>query len=292
MTASCPVCRHDQAGKSLRKGGWNYAICAKCGHGWLNPLPSAAELAEVYTSAYFQESDNGGYSDYVGDEPLHRLNAADRLRRLQALVQPPGKLLDIGCAAGFFLDEARTQGWEVTGQDCSPWAKEYVAKRFGFPWVSDLESFAAEHAGDFSAVTLFQVLEHMPDPAAVLRQIHALLAPRGALLIETWNRESLIARLSGSFWQQVTPPSVLQLFSNRSLQQLLEDCGFQKVAIRGSGKRVSAGFVGNLLVHKYPFLKPLQACYPEWLGVHRLSAIYALGDLVTASAQCAGEEQC
>src|SRR5262249_36404199 len=81
-------------------------------------MPSAAELARLYDDpAYFRDADSG-YGDYLSAENSHRRMAARRLRWI-GRYQAPGRLLDVGCAAGFFIDEARQRGWEVAGIEIS-----------------------------------------------------------------------------------------------------------------------------------------------------------------------------
>ena len=74
-----------------------------------------------------------------------------------------------------------------------------------------------------------QVLEHLVDPLGALRAVHRSLRPEGHLRIETWDRSSLVARLLGARWQQVTPPSVLWLFRGDDLAAVLGAAGFADV---------------------------------------------------------------
>jgi len=83
---------------------------------YVNPRPDPMELYALYGETYFHNDQSGvvGYTNYLKDEPNIRRTFAGRLKRLSQVVQP-GKLLDVGCAAGFFLDEARKIGWQVQG---------------------------------------------------------------------------------------------------------------------------------------------------------------------------------
>jgi SAM-dependent methyltransferase len=242
-------------------------------------------MAAFYDERYFVASDRGGYDDYLRDEALHRLNARDRLKRLRQAGATSGRLLDIGCAAGFFLDEARQAGWEVMGVDCSPWARQQGQERLGLTIHASVADAVRSDLRPFTAVTWFQVLEHVADPGAALREARAALAPEGVIVIETWDRESFVARVAGRHWQQVTPPSVLHLFSRRSALRLAGDCGYAGAAVRCNGKRVSAGFVGQLLRQKYPRLLAPVGWATSLPGVRDISAVYALGDLVTLTAR-------
>src|SRR5690242_16385506 len=98
-------------------------------------MPSAAELTDIYDAGYFrddpEEPDREGYADYRGDEPAHRRNARRRLQLLASLGSDRGRLLDIGCAAGFFVSEAEQSGWHAEGIDVAEgmveWGQENVS---------------------------------------------------------------------------------------------------------------------------------------------------------------------
>ncbi|ADB16198.1 Methyltransferase type 11 [Pirellula staleyi DSM 6068] len=268
-----------------QREAWSYVVCRQCGHGQLSPIPSADELREFYEASYFEASSSGGYANYVADEPLHRLNSGGRLKRLARAGVSGGKLLDIGCAAGFFLDEARKAGFSVVGQDVSRWARHFARDTLGLEVVSSVDEILPAQRASFRCVTLFQLLEHDPDPRALLHKVHALLQPGGVLVVETWRRDSLIARLFGRYWQQLSPPSVIHLFSQKSALALAAETGFTDIKLQSSSKTVSAPFVGNLLAKKHPFLfTPLAWLTSRW-PMKYVSAPYALGDLVTMTAR-------
>jgi 2-polyprenyl-3-methyl-5-hydroxy-6-metoxy-1,4-benzoquinol methylase len=125
---------------------------------------------------------------------IARANAG-RLKCLARAGAHGGRLVDVGCATGFFLDEAREAGWKVAGVDCSPWARSMAARQLGLETFESLTEARENAAAPFQAVTLFQVLEHLADPAEALREVAAALEPGGTLVVETWDRESLVARL-------------------------------------------------------------------------------------------------
>lgn len=277
---SCPSCRGNQITPLFIKNGYRYVACSSCGCASLDPLPP--DLASLYGQDYFRDSNSGGYLDYEGDEPLHRDNARRRLEQIRRL-RPgaPGALLDVGCAVGFFLEHAQRSGWSVAGVDVSAWARERMRERFGIPAQPTL---FAEPSSSFDVITMFQVLEHMPDPGTALAQAHRCLRPNGTLVIETWDRSSPVARLFGKHWQQVTPPSVVHLFTRKSLHALLERCGFKVTGWHRTRKSVSVGFIGNLLAQKHPRLLGPVAPILQSAWLNKRALLYGLGDLVTLSA--------
>jgi SAM-dependent methyltransferase len=270
----------------LERDGYRYARCRTCGVVRLDPLPGRSELERTFDRGYFVGGDRGGYLDYARDEPIHRENARARLRWIEA-ARPgaPGRLLDIGCALGFFLDEARRAGWDVAGAELSAWAGEQARQRFGLDVVREPASKLAREAGSYDVVAFFQVLEHLSDPYGALDVARRLLRPGGLLIVETWDRASLVARLSGPHWQQVSPPSVLYLFDRGTLRAALEDAGFEDVRIRRASKGVRLDFVLSLLEGKHPRLAGPPAAIARRLGLAEKSFRYSLGDLVTVTGR-------
>ena len=105
--ALCLICNGTQLNEKFAQGQWRYVVCAACGHARLSPLPEPEVLQLFYEEAYFIDSETGGYANYLQDETLHRMNAKARLACLARAGGQGGKLLDVGCATGFFLDEDR-----------------------------------------------------------------------------------------------------------------------------------------------------------------------------------------
>jgi SAM-dependent methyltransferase len=195
----------------------------------------------------------------------------------------PGRLVDVGSAFGFFLDEARSAGWRVFGVDVSAAARSTASDRFGLETFPDLESFAEGATAKVDVVTFFQSLEHMVHPDHALERARSVLTQHGGVVIETWNRSSPAARVLGSHWHQVTPPSVIHLFNRRSLAALLEGSGFSIRTIRATTKYVSLGAVSNLLAEKYPAARGLLGPITDGPGT-RLRVRYGFGDLITIVA--------
>src|SRR5919198_1321189 len=159
----CNVCGAEvdrDRDRRWRKDGHDVLRCPSCGTHFRADLPSPDDLREIYGPAYFSasagETGGQGYADYLGEEANHRLNAVARLGLLE---RRPGRLLDVGCAAGFFLDEARKRGWTVQGVELAPAMAEHARGRLGLD--VRVGSFAdADLEPRFDAVTLWDYIEH------------------------------------------------------------------------------------------------------------------------------------
>ncbi len=215
---TCPACGaddwrpwHDVRGVDGR--AYSYRRCARCRLGRLERPPGAGDLTGWYDEGYFVGGgERGGYLDYAGEEAAHRANARARMDRVDAaagLPDPPGRsgrrvFVEIGCATGETLDEARARGWTTYGVELSEWAAA-VSRARGHVVVGSVADLP-DQVRSVAAVGLFQVLEHLPDPAAVVAELGRRMAPGGVLVCETWDAGSRVARAFGRRWQQLSAP--------------------------------------------------------------------------------------
>lgn len=291
MNTPCALCGAADTRPWLSKGEWRYRSCAACSAVWLDPLPGDAWAADFYDHAYFEGGGRGGYRDYLADAAQHEANARARVALAGRFgAAPPGLWIDVGCAAGYTLVEAREAGFGVRGVDVSPWARAVARERFALDVLASLDELQRTRPGQASVLTMFQVLEHLPAPLTALKQARACLRPGGLLVVETWDRASRAARLFGKRWQQITPPSVAWLFDRTSLGYALAQAGFELSAIVPTSKAVSVGWACGLLAEKAPGpLAPmLSRLAAGRLG--RMSVNYRLGDLITVVAIADGRK--
>jgi SAM-dependent methyltransferase len=181
------------------------------------------DVASLYEDA---ESDA-----YEAEEQGQRATARANLERIERFAR--GRLLDYGCWVGFLASEAGRRGWLVTGVEPSRWAAERARSR-GVDVVEDPE-------GPFDAIAMGDVIEHLPDPGAVLDQLAALLAPGGVIWIATPDAGSRVARMLGRRWWSVIPTH-LHLFTRRSLTRLLERHGFEVLETTTAPKTFTVGY--------------------------------------------------
>jgi SAM-dependent methyltransferase len=209
------------------------ARCETCGHMQLDPMPDEAVLEHAYAVA---ESD-----DYVGEEAGQRATAKRALALLETHAQRPGALLDLGCWVGFLLAEARDRGWDTLGVEPSRFAAEYARKRLALNVVTGELLSTPLPERSFSAVTMGDVIEHLPDPGAALGRIHDLLEPGGLLWLALPDSGSLLARALGRRWWSVLPTHV-QYFTRDSLRLLLARHGFTVLDLKTAPKVFSVAY--------------------------------------------------
>ena len=143
-----------------------------------------------------------------------------------------GRLLDFGCGGGAFLKTMADRGWQVTGLDASVGAAKSVQEDLGLTVLTGSLPHPELMPGSFDVVTMWQSLEHVHRPLAVLREAYQLLVPGGRLIVATPNIESLPFYWFGSSWFGLDLPRHLTHFTPKSLREMLETTGFRVGTVR------------------------------------------------------------
>lgn len=217
----------------FRKGGFDLVQCGDCGLAFVANPPSDEDVAAFYDGA-------GEYHNELLD-PAHpgfrRMRGVARQHLSVLLKSVPGPrgltLLDIGCSNGLFLAEARAAGFSARGVELSPVTGGFARTHFGLDVHTGSWRDAGIAEGSLDVITLFDVIEHMPDPLAELRGIRKLLKRGGLLLQSTPNIDGLFPRVSQPFaglldyWPHPEPPHHLYQFSVRTLSELTAKAGFE-----------------------------------------------------------------
>jgi SAM-dependent methyltransferase len=213
----------------------------------VEPPACARHVERVYIDDYFFGG-GAGYPDYLSEAAL--LRAAGRgYARLLGRYVAPGRILDIGAAAGFHLKGFEDCGWRGTGIEPNATMARYANRETGVRVLPGaIEQLELDQA--FDAVSLIQVIGHLRDPRQVMRIVASSVRPGGLVLVEAWNRRSLTARVLGRCWHEYSPPSVLHWFSIEGLVEIGQRAGLEWVGRGRPRKLLSAGHAASLLRHK------------------------------------------
>jgi SAM-dependent methyltransferase len=226
----CPLCATAGGAYFHAANGYNLVQCPQCSLIYVSPMPSDAEIEAHYQRAeYFAGSDGQGYEDYSAMKKALIPHFRRRLDTLAAHLPTSGRLLDFGCAAGYFLEMAQRDGWQVTGVELSADMAQAAATTLGVPIANNLDGIPL---ASVSALTLWEVIEHLPRPLDTLAQFHAILTPGGALMLSTPNTAHWLAQEKSSLWKSFRPPAHLLYFTPTTLELALRTAGFVDVTIR------------------------------------------------------------
>jgi SAM-dependent methyltransferase len=233
---SCNLCRRDRTRLFLATPVDTLVRCRHCGLVYVNPRPVAEETD--YEEAFFLQEYKDVYGvDYLADrENISRIARA-RLEVIERY-RPGGKLLDVGCAAGFLLDEARRRGWEPRGVEISRFASAHARQALDLDVFTGSLEAAKFPDQEFDVVVLYFVLEHLRDPLSLLQEIGRVLKPGGLLSVAVPNIAGLYFRLNQDAWiaERVRHQSHFYEFSPRTLRRMLARAGMRAVALTSEGR--------------------------------------------------------
>lgn len=256
-------------------GYWTLYRCIGCDSGYLDPRPTPQSIGRAYAGYYthsavdhplvrrkgtlrtlLHDAVHGYQNRRYG---LHRQPASKMLGRLlpcfpslrgaadaecRHLPAKAGRLLDVGCGSGHFLELAAQAGWAVEGVDFDPGAVEAARSRGLQVQLGGVEVLDGREAC-FDVITLCHVIEHLHDPGQVVRALHRLLKPGGTLWLDTPNLGSLGYEHYGRHWRDLDPPRHLVLFGRETLFDLLRQSGFEQIRQRWRGLTVFEVFAAS-----------------------------------------------
>lgn len=188
------------------------------------PKPEGADLARYYESEDYISHTDAKRSLF--EKVYHIVKSAalkNKVRLIDTFGKSKGKLLDIGAGTGDFLLTAKNAGWEVIGIEPNFKAKE-TAKQKGVGFV---ENEQAMEENTFDVITMWHVLEHVPDVKKQISELHRLIKPDGTVLIAVPNFNSFDAKYYGSFWAAYDVPRHLTHFSKTAIKTLFEEQEFR-----------------------------------------------------------------
>lgn len=252
----CNLCGSSERQPFCPENGLGLVQCQQCGLVYVSPRPDSTELYALYGETYFHNNESGvvGYTDYIADEQNIRQTSNRRLKHLEQFVKP-GQMLDVGCATGFFIDEAKKRGWQVQGLDVSSFAVEYAREHFGLDVRHGSFTELEYPQAAYDLVSLWDVIEHVPDPTAYVRRAAELLRRDGIVVLATPDVDSIPAKLAGKRWVGYKlSEEHIYYFSVKTLTKMLNDAGFDVVNVRHVGKYVTLRLFLNRLGMYFPWL--------------------------------------
>lgn len=211
--AACPCC---ESARWWRR--WpGFVICGDCGLMTVEGDFNVEELRRLYQEDYFQGRE---YIDYLADKPAQQKTLSRHLKQVRRFVPTGGRILEIGCAYGYFLELIARDYPGSVGIDVSSAAVAHARRQGLDAREGDLLEMRLSEI--FDAVCLWDTIEHLDQPAEVVQRAAALLKPGGHLFLTTGDFGSLLARIQGLRWRQIHPPTHLFYFTRPALSALCQ----------------------------------------------------------------------
>ena len=249
--------------------------CAHCGLQYVSPRLRADSVLKGYAA--------GSDEQFVSQAKGRELTFTQCLEVIERVWDgPPGRLLDIGTGGGSFPYMASKRGWKAEGCEPNHWLCEWARENYGLHIRQGTVFDQHYPAKSFEVVTLWDVLEHTPDPKTEVRETHRLLKEDGLLVINYPDIGSWMARLMGRSWVFLLDVHLFY-FTRMTIRKLLEDAGFDVVRIRPHFQRLALGYV---LQRATPYIgAPARAAERmcRWLGIANRQVPYWMGQTLVVA---------
>lgn len=215
MAKACTICRKNDARLLYHHRHFLVLRCRRCGLVYVDSRLPASEERKLGLQA-IREGPSYIARVYESQRNLWLNYFADKLNEIEKL-EPVGRILDIGCGPGYFVEVAARRGWEAYGLETSSQQAEYARTILGLDVMDRTLEQAGFPPGYFDVVTMYSVIEHVPDPRALLENVHTVLREGGLVVVKTPNQDSVISRLACLVYHASLGHYLLPIYSHEHL---------------------------------------------------------------------------
>jgi 2-polyprenyl-3-methyl-5-hydroxy-6-metoxy-1,4-benzoquinol methylase len=254
--------------------------CRHCALVYANPRWPGDDLIEAYAAVEDET--------YVAERRGRELTFSKHLQDMERVTGPADgrSLLDVGAYIGVFVEVALQAGWQAVGVEPSRWAAT-AAQRQGLPVILGTQESPELQGRQFDVITMWDVIEHVDDPAGEIKRAYQLLNPGGLLVAHTMDIDSLTARLMGRRWPWLMDMHIYY-FSQATLAEMLRRQGFTIVKSGPVGRYLRMGYLGTRVAGLSRPLGRLVSGLVNRLGWAEKPVPVNFGDLFTVYAQRPG----
>lgn len=226
---SCALCGSQTTQTIYKKFDLSIGRCGQCGLIYANPRLPKAEVWLRYNPDYFWQEylPSLGVRERKYNLEFFDARHAAMLNLIASYIQPPGRLLEVGAGAGFFMKAAERVGWDVAGIEVSEAGVQFAQNELGLNVKQEASENITFEKDSFDVVVMFDVIEHLFAPNLALNSIHRVLRSGGILVIITPNYNSISRLAIGIDWAVLSPAEHLYYFSETTLKKLLKQNKFK-----------------------------------------------------------------
>lgn len=251
---TCPKCQGDEKSELFVKDGFPHVRCLSCQLVYVTPIISEEAVMKFY-------AEESSWTEVLFSEEQIRLDKRKFDYGLQLIEarKNSGRILDIGCGPGFFLEEARERGWQVGGMEMNVRCVERL-NSLNIPVCTAPLEHSDLTDNSYDVVVMWEVLEHLRHPTEALQRVHKILKPGGVLLIMVPNFGSLVNRLMHEKGGTFAGYSHINFFEPSTLFQIQQQCGFDSIEIETVITEL--GTINNFLNFADPYMAKSEEALP------------------------------
>ncbi|MFW6352023.1 MAG: class I SAM-dependent methyltransferase [Bacteroidota bacterium] len=277
----CPLCGSSQYKKRFVVDGLDIVECLNCEMVYVSPRVCNEQIVDIYKDRYFQRDSKIGYQNYVSTAELRRKTFRKWYSQVEPCLpsQKGRRALDIGCAAGYFLEVLEKNGWQAEGIELDSIMFQQLKKSRFSVYNVPVEQFVPDHK--YHLITLFDVLEHLPDLDNDFRKFREMLVPEGTLVLVTPNLHSFQSRILGRRWYLLKPLEHITYFSPKTLKKMASKHGFTVTKLLPSGQYADVKFIKNRLkTYNYKTAESIFSFITTLLGLSSFSWYTSAGSML------------
>ncbi|MDI6704183.1 MAG: class I SAM-dependent methyltransferase [bacterium] len=267
---ACHLCGGNNFRILCQKDDHNIVRCKDCSLIYLSPQPKIEK--EIYEEDFFIKNYKDQYGrDYIEDKENIVRFAKSRFQTIEKYIKP-GRILDVGCGLGFYLEVAKERGWEVYGVEISEYASNYAKTELGIPVKTGTLDEVSYPNNFFDAVTFWWVYEHLPNPIKTLKKVRSLLKSGGIIALSLPNASGAFCRFRRKRWLEVHPEDHFVDFTPKTIRRCLKQAGFSVLEIIQGGvhpERIIGKIGGFILI------KEVYKRLANYLGLGDTMEVYA-----------------
>ena len=243
--------------------------CKNCSFRYVNPQLESKGLIHAYSE--------GSDEKFISQNKWRMVTFRRCLKEVEKATKgKKGKILDIGAAGGAFPKVAQDAGWEVYGVEPNKWLCKWCKENYNIKIENGTLDTAKFKSKTFDAITLWDVLEHVPDPANTLKKCHTLLKDDGVLIINYPDMASLPAKLMRKKWVFLLSVHIYY-FTQKTMRKMLHKVGFKPIKFKNHWQTLSLGYLAYRMEAYSKVLAKITSLFVRTFHLQEVGVPYWLG---------------